>query len=242
MIPLGCSGKIVNDTFMIMKTGYRKCILVSLIIMLTVLPVAYAYEKELLGKLIETVAETYGKRAVKRIKKWYKLIEKNMEKKDKRKLKVTNNFINWPERQKDIDNYGKSDYWATPLELLGRNRGDCEDFSIAKYFSLTMMRMPLDKLRITYVMALEYQSAHIVLAYYKTPGSEPLILDSLIPWILPASQRTDLKPVYSFNGDFIWKSKSRGKDLKVGKSIMRGRFKQWSALQSRMKQELGLSE
>jgi predicted transglutaminase-like cysteine proteinase len=227
---------------MIMKPGHRKYLLVSLIIMLTALPVAYTYEKEFLENVIENVAKTYGERAVKRFKKWVKLIEKNTEQKELRKLAKVNDFINRSEWESDIDNYGQEDYWATPLELLGRNRGDCEDFSIAKYFTLTMMGVPVDKLRITYVTALDYQRAHIVLAYYETPGSDPLILDSLESVIFRASRRPDLKPVYSFNTEFIWKSKSRGKDLKVGMSRMLGRFEQWSELLSKMKKEIGHSE
>lgn len=225
-----------------MKLGHRKYLLVSLIIMLTVLPVAYTYEKEFLGKMGETMLKTYGKKAAKRFEKWCKLIKKNMEKKELRKLRKVNDFINRSYWETDIDNYGQTDYWATPLELLGRDQGDCEDFSIAKYFSLSMMRIPVDKLRITYVMALDYQSAHMVLAYYETPGSEPLILDNLNPWILKASRRPDLKPVYSFNSEFIWQSKSSGKDLKMSTSRMSGRLKQWNALLTRMKQEIGHSE
>jgi hypothetical protein len=43
-----------------------------------------------------------------------------------------------------------------------------------------------------------------VLAYYPTPGGEPLILDNLVPEVLPASRRPDLVPVYSFNSDGLW--------------------------------------
>ncbi|MBC8550374.1 MAG: transglutaminase-like cysteine peptidase [Candidatus Brocadiales bacterium] len=231
---------------MFAKPGHRKYLLVSLVIMLTALPVAYTYEKEhLLGEEIETAAETYGKKAIKLVNKWCQLMEKNTEKKDKRKMTKINDFVNYIEMQSDIDNYGQEDYWATPLELLGRSRGDCEDFSITKYFSLSVMGIPVEKLRITYVMALDYQQAHIVLAYYNTPGSEPLILDNLNTWVLPASKRPDLKPIYGFNGDFIWKSKTSSRDVKVDRSSMprmSGQFKQWDALLSRMKQEIGHSK
>jgi hypothetical protein len=44
----------------------------------------------------------------------------------------------------------------------------------------------------------------MVLAYYPTPDAEPLILDNLIGDIKPASQRTDLEPVYSFNDEDLW--------------------------------------
>ena len=44
----------------------------------------------------------------------------------------------------------------------------------------------------------------MVLAYYATPLAEPLVLDNLTTEIKPASQRRDLQPVFSFNGEGIW--------------------------------------
>jgi hypothetical protein len=46
--------------------------------------------------------------------------------------------------------------------------------------------------------------AHMVLAYHPQPGSEPLVLDNLRTEVLPASQRPDLTPVFSFNGEGLW--------------------------------------
>ncbi len=219
---------------MIIKLSHRKYILVSMVIVLTSLPLAIAYDKKQLRNIIEAVSGSYGSKAVRRFEKWYKLIESNLGERELKKLTIVNDFINRAKRKSDAANYGKSDYWSTPLELLGRNKGDCEDFSIAKYFTLKMMNVSTDKLRIAYVTALELRQAHVVLAYYKTPNSEPLILDSLKPQILPASLRSDLKYIYSFNSEFIWMSKSRGKDLKVN---MSGRFKKWSDLMSKMRRE-----
>ena len=42
----------------------------------------------------------------------------------------------------------KKDYWATPIEFMGTGAGDCEDYAIAKYFSLINLGIPEDKLRI----------------------------------------------------------------------------------------------
>ncbi len=64
--------------------------------------------------------------------------------------------------------------------------------------------MPIEKLRITYVRALELGESHMVLAYYPTPDADPLILDNIKGDIRPASQRTDLEPVYGFNDDDLW--------------------------------------
>ena len=46
-------------------------------------------------------------------------------------------------------------------------------------------------------------NAHMVLTYFETPNSEPLVLDSIRKIIFPASKRTDLKPIYNFNPDVL---------------------------------------
>lgn len=116
----------------------------------------------------------------------------------------------------DSEHWNKEDYWATPLESLGSNGGDCEDFVVAKYFSLIQAGIEEHKLRIMYVKALKLNQAHMVLAYYASPKAEPLILDNLIPQIKKASQRRDLSPVYSFNGAGLWLERMRGSSIKVG--------------------------
>jgi predicted transglutaminase-like cysteine proteinase len=109
----------------------------------------------------------------------------------------------------DTEAWGQMDYWASPLETLGKGRGDCEDYVIAKYFSLLAAGVPVAKLRLVYVRAIiggpgGAVQAHMVLAYYAAPGAEPLILDNLIGEIRPASRRPDLEPVFSFNSDGLW--------------------------------------
>ena len=109
----------------------------------------------------------------------------------------------------DIEVWGQVDYWASPLEMLGKGRGDCEDYVIGKYFSLVVAGVPVSRLRLVYVRATiggpgGETLAHMVLAYYATPGAEPLILDNLIGEIRPASRRPDLEPVFSFNGEGLW--------------------------------------
>ena len=110
---------------------------------------------------------------------------------DREKLEKINSFFNKKiVFVNDIDLYGVKDYWATPVEFLSRGAGDCEDYAIAKYFSLKIMGVPEEKLRIAYVKALQYNIFHMVMLYYSNPGAEPLILDSLVDSIKPASERT----------------------------------------------------
>ncbi len=123
------------------------------------------------------------------------------------RLKDINDFFNRRvDFRDDAATWGVPDYWASPLETLERRAGDCEDYAIAKYFSLAAAGVPTARLRMVYVRArMQGQSlAHMVLAYHAQPGAEPLILDNLRPEVLPASQRTDLTPVFSFNTEGLW--------------------------------------
>lgn len=130
---------------------------------------------------------------------------------DQEKLKEINKFFNDEILyfDEDIKIWGKTDYWATPLESLGKQRGDCEDYSIAKYLFLKNL-IPNERLKLTYVRAQlggpngKIFQAHMVLSYYATPTSEPLILDNLISEIRPASRRPDLRPIFSFNDEGLW--------------------------------------
>lgn len=137
---------------------------------------------------------------------WAQLISSLKSAKPERKLQSINQFFNRKLLYaEDIDIWGQSDYWATPLQSLARGKADCEDFVIAKYFSLRSAGLSDQQLRFVYVRAKiggEYSAisqAHMVLAYYASGDAEPLILDNLITDIRPASRRPDLSPVFSFN-------------------------------------------
>ena len=107
----------------------------------------------------------------------------------------------------DQQAWGWTDYWASPLEALDKGRGDCEDYAIAKYFSLLTAGMSAARLRLVYVRSVLDDGppqAHMVLAYYPPTGHDTLILDNLVDEIVPAVQRSDLTPVFSFNSEGLW--------------------------------------
>ncbi len=114
-------------------------------------------------------------------------------------LTEVNRFFNRFQYREDDVHWGQQDYWATPTEFIGTQQGDCEDFVIAKYFALRKLGVPDDRLYLTYAKELRRNIAHMVLSYFETPGSVPLILDNYNPEILRATERQDLLPVYSFN-------------------------------------------
>lgn len=157
--------------------------------------------------LMKQIRERFGEQAYERVLAWQRLALDNQALSQAEKLSTVNSFFNQIPFVSDMEHWGREDYWATPLELLATNGGDCEDYSIAKYFTLRKLGIPDEQLKITYVKAVQLNQAHMVLAYYPEPGAEPLILDNLINEIRPASQRPDLIPVYSFNGEGLWLTK-----------------------------------
>lgn len=169
-----------------------------------------------------------------RIDAWQRLLATQRQIPEAEQLNVVNLFFNHQLRyQEDIDLWHEVDYWATPVQSLWKGAGDCEDYAIAKYFSLRHLGVPGDKLRITYVKALRQNRAHMVLTYYATPDAMPLVLDSLVDTIQPASQRTDLLPVYAFNGEGLWLTGAGG-NKKVGDTK---RLSRWQDLLKKMAAE-----
>ncbi|WP_330221510.1 transglutaminase-like cysteine peptidase [Marinomonas phaeophyticola] len=142
-----------------------------------------------------------------------------------------NDFFNQMDFVDDIIHWGKEDYWATPIEFLGTRGGDCEDFTIAKYFSLRELGVPDEKLRLVYVKALTLDQHHMVLAYYHKPTAIPVLLDNLDKTLKPANKRRDLLPIYSFNAKNLWLSKEKGRGVLVGGS---SRLSLWTDLNSRL--------
>jgi predicted transglutaminase-like cysteine proteinase len=148
-------------------------------------------------------------------------------------LVKVNDYVNRVRFLDDQAHWGAVDYWATPAETMASNGGDCEDYSIAKYFLLKELGVPVARLRLTYVNAVKLGQAHMVLAYYPRPDAEPLVLDNLDPAVRPASQRADLVPVYSFNDEEVWVEAR-------GRAGSPRQIRNWSAVVDRLEQEARL--
>ncbi|MGF1726906.1 transglutaminase-like cysteine peptidase [Photobacterium nomapromontoriensis] len=178
------------------------------------------------------IKQAYGKRAGMRVTAWRQLLADIQQQRELAQLQQVNSLFNQLLFLDDLDIWGQSDYWATPLEFLGVGAGDCEDFSIAKYFSLRELGIADEKLRLIYVKALSLDQFHMVLAYYPSPAAVPLVLDNLTPDILRATERHDLQPIYSFNGSKLWLMKLQGEGQSIGKA---SQLKKWNLLRSRFR-------
>lgn len=188
--------------------------------------------------LLNYIRNRWGSDAVERLQSWHDTelegIIANRSKAQpvlgKDMLQKYNRFWNNVPYYSDLEHWGIQDYWATPVETLASNGADCEDYSIAKYFSLKELGVPPESLRITYVRALKKNETHMVLAYYPAPDADPYILDNLSGKLMPASERDDLVPVYSFNDDDVWSGASSFK----GKSHQ---IRLWNELLAKMEKE-----
>lgn len=198
-----------------------------------IVPVVIAGSVLIDEKILSYVEKEYGPVARKRLVSWDDLIQQNRDKSTQEKLKQVNDFFNQVRFISDDLHWKQKDYWATPIEFLSTNGGDCEDFTLAKYFTLRELGIADKKLRMTYVKAIKLNQAHMVLSYFETPGSEPLILDNLVADIRKASLRRDLVPVYSFNGNGLWLAKERERGVRVGDS---SRVSLWGDVIQRMKE------
>jgi len=198
---------------------------------------ALALEAEFAAQMVAWAKTKYGAAAGERVQRWVGLSKSEVNAAELDKLQNVNLFFNAVPSVTDQQHWRKTDYWATPLELLASNGGDCEDFAIAKYFTLRELGVPDERLKITYVkarLANGGQSiAHMVLTYYPTPDAEPLVLDNLVSAIKPARERPDLTPLYSFNAGGLWAAKERvlGKWLGPAEDITL-----WKDLVQRMQQ------
>jgi len=183
-------------------------------------------------RLLQTASQRYGAGGVAQVQAWLAMLGRSRNLSETAKIQAVNDFWNQAVRAaEDIDVWDQVDYWATPLESLGRHAGDCEDYVIGKYFSLLALGVPAHKLRFIYVKANVggYQVAHMVLGYYATPNALPQVLDNLVSRIEPANQRRDLAPVFSFNAGGVY---VEGKQASPVERIGR-----WNDLLLRMQRE-----
>jgi len=168
------------------------------------MPNSHSAQSFIDDKMLERLNQQFSAQAQQRGIALNNLLVKLANKDVNQQLIEVNRFFNQFTFKDDKKLWGQKDYWATPEEFIGLNSGDCEDFVVAKYFALRSLGVPDKQLYLTYVKAVRENMAHMVLSYFETPNSIPLILDNYNPQILPANKRRDLLPVYSFNAKSLF--------------------------------------
>lgn len=174
-------------------------------------------------KVLKDAKEKYGEQVVSKMTYLNEMIEKAKVADTLNKLKLVNDFFNNVPYVTDIKHWEQDDYWASPMEFVGTTGGDCEDYAIAKYFTLIKVGIDESKLRLGYVKYLkkgtDFEETHMVLLYFHREDAIPIVLDNILKKMELASERNDLKLVYSFNAQGLWEAKNKGKEhVKVGEN------------------------
>jgi predicted transglutaminase-like cysteine proteinase len=194
---------------------WKTCGFIPVLIAATTAAAVSAELASITDEHIEALVQRFGPTVKEKLVGWKGILTdpRHRQLAEREKLELVNEFMTRTPYICDPTQWCMEDYWATPMEFLANEGGDCEDFTIAKYYTLRALGMPNEKLGVAYVKETRISNGHhMVLAYYESAGSEPLILDNLIEKILPASQRPDLIPIYMVNGSGLWDSKeSRGR-------------------------------
>ena len=149
------------------------------------------------------------------------------------RIKAVNSFFNRLQYIEDRYMWGEENYWATLHETLEQGGGDCEDLTLAKYFTFLRLGVPDHRMRITYAISLKTRKPHMVLAFFRAAGADPLILDTKDNLVFPVSRRNDLVPVYSFNrlGYWLAEKKKEWRGEKIGSAA---RLSLWRHVLQRM--------
>ncbi len=176
-------------------------------------------------KLVANFEKKYGGQAVRRLNSLLEMMEKQVGLPEDQIVINVNNFFNQLEYRSDIKTWNKSDYWASRLEFLGKGQGDCEDYAVAKFLTMIQLGVPGEKLFLTYVRAVGFpEPAHLVTTYYKEPDTVPFVLDNYNKKILPATQRPDLVPVYSFTAKDLYIQKQHGLGNRVSRGLLKNQL------------------
>ena len=135
------------------------------------------------------------------VKDWQKALKRYDGMDLKTMSMKVNDLVNAKRYINDSRNYGKSDYWATPVEFLERG-GDCEDFAIAKYVALRALGVPESRLRVAIVQDTLKNIPHAVLMVYTDKGT--YVLDNQIKTLVNADRPGRYRPIYSINRTAWW--------------------------------------
>ncbi|MFW3384229.1 transglutaminase-like cysteine peptidase [Aliarcobacter butzleri] len=161
---------------------------------------SFAYEFKLNQKDKNLIEKSTQKSFIlKRLAKYEEVRNKARNLDINKKLTQINLFINGSLAEFDNASMSIDDYWMTPKEFFIKGHGDCEDYVIAKYFTLLELGVKKENLYPAIVKVEGSASLHLVLLYVEDKNKSPLVLDNLSFKILPFSKRTDLTPIAAFN-------------------------------------------
>lgn len=133
--------------------------------------------------------------------RWASMMDEELGKGRKHQLNAVHDFMNHYPYITDNRLWGKSDYWETPREFV-EDSGDCEDYAIAKYWSLKLLGWPVDTLRMAVVQDTVRDIPHAILIAQM--DGDYWVLDNLATDPLPHEQVFQYRPYYAVNEKNRW--------------------------------------
>lgn len=121
------------------------------------------------------------------------------------KVTAVNTYYNKVRYIEDKNNWGSSDYWATPVEFTSKG-GDCEDYVIAKYSALKALGVAENKMRMVVLQDTWKGIPHAILVVYTEEGAK--FLDNQFKEVKNVEGFTRYQPVYSINRNGWWRHTS----------------------------------
>lgn len=159
----------------------------------------------------------------KHYKMWKEVVEKNKDQSEVKKVRAVERFF---DRNfgfiSDIKQHSKKDYWQTLQETLFYEKGDCEDFAIAKYITLRILGVSESSLKILYLKPYPsnisnlHPAPHMVLKY--SNQDLEFILDNR-PQRPSRFYRESYHFLFEFNEKSLWKYQTPDKLEKIGPSF-----------------------
>jgi predicted transglutaminase-like cysteine proteinase len=133
---------------------------------------------------------------------WMKFL-KGISKKDKMtQVREVNRFMNRAKYITDKNNWGKKDYWETPVEFMAKF-GDCEDYAIAKYMSLRYLGFKDEEIRVVAVKDMNLKVGHAIMVVLLK--GKVYVLDNQIKKVVDAKTVRHYQPVFSIGTKHWWR-------------------------------------
>jgi len=132
---------------------------------------------------------------------WQKLLAEARASPPARQLDLVNRFMNKRPYITDPVNWGIEDYWETMGQFFSKE-GDCEDYAIAKFYSLRALGWDNDKLRIVVLQDQNLKVPHAILVVLT--GGKTLVLDNQINQVVEAASIRHYRPIFSVNETTWW--------------------------------------
>jgi predicted transglutaminase-like cysteine proteinase len=129
-------------------------------------------------------------------KDWLQTVASLKGKSETEQLDRINRYVNRHPYVPDIQ-----DYWETPGEFFEFN-GDCEDYAIAKYYSLRLAGWPPEKVRIVVLQDLNLNVGHAVTVVYL--DDKVVMMDNQIQQVVDVNTVRHYRAFYSINEEHWW--------------------------------------